>query len=182
MPAAPSQRPRPMMGSKSTRKGKKAERDVCAILREYGPWPNAERDLDQARTVKCEACDGEGKNYDPSGETLDYFCNACGGKGHLLNGRDIVNTEPVVIQVKQWKRITSAVIEAGLHEAEDSKDHSTDYAACVHRSDRAAWRVTLTVGDLTDLGGGRTTFGEMADALVEMDLVEWCRLCGEVMR
>ena len=138
------------MGSKSLIKGKKAEREVCAILREYGPWPNAERDLDQVR-------------------------------GHD-NGRDIVNTEPVVIQVKQWKRVTPAVIEAGLHEAEDSKDHSTDYAVCVHRSDRAPWRVTMTVADLTDLGNGWTTFGEMADALVEMDLVEWCRLCGEGMR
>ena len=136
------------MGKKSRTKGAKAENDVCAILREHGPWPNAERDLDQVR-------------------------------GHD-NGVDIYE-EPFAIQVKRRKRITAGVVETGLTEATQSAPVGF-YAACIHRSDRAEWRVTMTVGDLTDLGGGRTTFGEMADALVEMDLVEWCRLCGEVMR
>lgn len=139
------------MGSKSRTKGKSAELEVVHILREHGPWPDVERDLEQVRGTD--------------------------------NGRDIVNTEPTTIQVKRRKRITPAVIEAGLHEAEASKDHPTDYAACVHRSDHAPWRATMTVGDLTDmLGGGWTSFGEMTDALVEMDFVEWCRLVREVMR
>lgn len=140
------------MGSKSILKGKIAEREVCAILREHGPWPNAERDLEQVRGTD--------------------------------NGRDIVNTEPVVFQVKWWKRITAAVIEAGWTEAHESKTSSTDYSVCVHRSDRADWRVTMIVSDYLDLIGGecRSGLGEMADAFVEMDLIEWCRLVREVMR
>ena len=37
------------MGSKSRTKGKSAELEVVHILREYGPFPEAERDLDQVR-------------------------------------------------------------------------------------------------------------------------------------
>jgi hypothetical protein len=37
------------MGSKSRTKGATAEREVVAILRRNGPWPDAERDLDQVR-------------------------------------------------------------------------------------------------------------------------------------
>ena len=37
------------MGSKSRTKGKAAELEVVHILREHGPFPNAERDLEQVR-------------------------------------------------------------------------------------------------------------------------------------
>ena len=37
------------MGSKSRTKGKAGELEVVHILREYGPFPNAERDLEQVR-------------------------------------------------------------------------------------------------------------------------------------
>ena len=37
------------MGSKSRTKGKSAELEVVHILREHGPFPNAERDLEQVR-------------------------------------------------------------------------------------------------------------------------------------
>ncbi len=140
------------MGSKSILKGKRGEREVCAILREHGPWPDADRDLDQVR-------------------------------GHD-NGVDIIHTEPVVIQVKRRKRITPAVIQRGWVEAFGSKPYPTDYPVCVHRSDHQPWRVTMTIADYLDLIGGscRSGLGEMVDAFVEMDFVEWCRLCREVMR
>ena len=37
------------MGSKSRTKGKAAELEVVHVLRERGPFPNAERDLEQVR-------------------------------------------------------------------------------------------------------------------------------------
>ena len=37
------------MGKASRTKGKAAELEVVHILRDHGPWPNAERDLDQVR-------------------------------------------------------------------------------------------------------------------------------------
>jgi hypothetical protein len=37
------------MGSKSRTKGKSAELEVVHILREHGPFPNADRDLEQVR-------------------------------------------------------------------------------------------------------------------------------------
>lgn len=39
------------------------------------------RVLNRLDIFQCEACEGEGKNYDPSGKTPDYFCCSCNGIG-----------------------------------------------------------------------------------------------------
>jgi len=141
------------MGKTSRTKGATAEREVCAILREHGPWPEAERDLDQVR-------------------------------GHD-NGRDIINTPGVCIQVKRRKKVTVGVIEAGLREAVLSMGVE-DSAACVHRGDRGAWRVTMAIDELTFIAnnceGVAVSYWKHRNALVEMDLIEWCELCREVMQ
>ena len=105
------------MGSKSRTKGKAAELEVVHILREHGPWPNPERDLDQVRGSD--------------------------------NGRDIVNTGDMVIQVKRRAKMTTSVITMGMIEALSSRDHVSEYAICVHRSDRGPWRVTMAIDELS---------------------------------
>ena len=127
-------------------KGASAEREVCAILRESGAFPNAERDLEQTR-------------------------------GHD-NGRDIVNTDPWVLQVKRRAKMTQGVIIKGLDEAEESADIDTLYAACIHRGDRQPWLVTCWLSDYIWLCGGRV--GAEHHVPVQMTLEEFCGIVRTV--
>ena len=111
------------MGSKSRTKGASAERDVVAILRKHGPWPSAERDLEQCRGTD--------------------------------NGRDIIGTDGVCIQVKRRAKITAGVVEKGLDEAFYSAELD-ECPVCVHRSDYDSWRVTMTLIDWCELCKGVT--------------------------
>ena len=138
------------MGSKSRTKGKTAELEVCAILREHGPFPEAERDLEQVR-------------------------------GHD-NGRDIIGTPDFVIQVKRRARITPAVIHMGLIEALSSRNHVSEYAVCVHRSDRAPWRITMAIDELFRMTNYGEEFRVLYGNLVEMDFIRWCDLCSALAR
>ena len=99
------------MGKASRTKGAAAEREVVAILRDHGPFPYADRDLEQVRGTD--------------------------------NGRDIVNTPGMCVQVKRRKRVTQSVIEAGLAEAAGSTTDDDPLAVVFHRSDRQPWRVTM---------------------------------------
>ncbi len=40
--------------------------------------------LNRLDIFRCKGCGGEGKNYDPSGQTDDFFCNCCGGHGWVI--------------------------------------------------------------------------------------------------
>ena len=171
------------MSAKSRTKGKSAELEVCALLREHGPWPDAERDLEQVRTRECWKCHGEGtvKRPVPTSMYPDARVECagpdCNGTGTLPNGRDIINTEPCVIQVKRRARITPSVIETGWQEALVAGDN-LDYSVCIHRSDRQPWRVTMSASDFFDLaGGGCPAAISRETPLVEMDFIEWCQLC-----
>ena len=106
------------MGSKSRTKGKAGELEVAAILRAYGPFPNAERDLEQVRGTE--------------------------------NGRDIIGTPGFVVQVKRHARVTQSVIENGLTEAAGSAADD-ELVACVHRSDRQDWRITMNLLDWCEM-------------------------------
>ena len=121
-------------------KGASAEREVCAILRESGAFPNAERDLEQTR-------------------------------GHD-NGRDVVNTDPWVLQIKRHAVVTRGVILAGLAEASGSTTEQARYAACIHRSDRHPWLVTCWLSDYIRLCGGRV--GAEHHVPVQMTLEDFC--------
>ena len=110
------------MGKTSRTKGATAEREVAAILRNTGTFPDAERDLEQVRGTD--------------------------------NGRDLIGTPGFAIQIKRRKKITAGVVEAGLREAFQSAD-VVELPVCVHRSDREAWRVTMTLDDWCKVVRGR---------------------------
>ena len=127
-------------------KGASAEREVCAILRESGAFPHAERDLDQVR-------------------------------GHD-NGRDIIGTDPWVIQCKRRATMTRGVIHAGLDEATFSKESEKQFAACVHRGDRQPWLVTVWTNDLARYFAGHKWPGK--SFRVQMTLEEFCGIVRTV--
>ena len=127
-------------------KGASAEREVCAILRESGAFPHAERDLEQTR-------------------------------GHD-NGRDIIGTDPWVLQVKRHAVVTRGVILAGLAEASGSTTPEAPYAACIHRSDRQPWFVTCDVNDLAMYFADIPWTGRCIP--VQMTLEEFCGIVRTV--
>ncbi|KKN78954.1 hypothetical protein LCGC14_0344300 [marine sediment metagenome] len=56
---------------------------VKAMIRPYNNL-DIERIFNKLGIERCDACGGEGENYDPSGEIDDFFCNCCGGHGWVI--------------------------------------------------------------------------------------------------
>jgi len=141
------------MGKKSRDKGASAEREVCKILRDYGPWANAERDLEQVRGSD--------------------------------NGRDIINTQPWVFQVKRRKSITRDVIMTGIVEAISADVDNEEYylAACIHRSDYQDWSISMLLGDfLIWLTGDDGPLDARIEPLITLDFKQFCVLSYQLVR
>lgn len=95
-------------------------------------------------------------------------------------GRDLDGTGAWVVQIKRRSRVTPSTVAAGLTEAVGELDGETwRWAAVLHRSDRAPWRVTVRLGDLLDsldLGGRTAPAGSplaVPDVVVELSFDGW---------
>lgn len=94
-------------------------------------------------------------------------------RGHD-NGRDIINTGEWTIQVKRRAVMDRGTVLKGLAEASAAATAAAPLAACVHRGDREAWKVTCDIADLAWFYSRQAWAGTCFP--VEMLLSEWCEM------
>ncbi len=90
------------------------------------------------------------------------------------NGSDLINTDPWKIQIKRRASMDRSTVLRGLAEASAAATAAAPLAACVHRGDRGAWRVTCDIADLAWFYSRHAWAGTCFP--VEMMLDAWCEM------
>jgi len=97
------------------------------------------------------------------------------------NGRDLINTEPWVFQVKRHKKITQGIILDGLVEAMIVALAEDKLPAVIYRGDREDWRITAHANDFLYFIG-ETHWLWPTNPRMTMDLWDFVWMVKEVLQ